>query len=74
MVVVDMIVLGGILPTSGHRDNFPSCMPWSSRLPVRMVYLSGSKMITVSLEKRTLKSASQKGTIPTSEFLKEDNM
>ena len=74
VMVVSIGGLGGSASTSRSSNNHHSQALWSSRHTVRMVSMVGSKTVTVSLVKRTLKSASQKGSIPTSELLKLGNM
>ena len=74
MVAVAMGGLGGSSSTSCHSDNLHNHAPWISLHPVRMVYLSGSKTLTVSLANSTLQSESQRGLIPTSEFSRSGNI
>ena len=74
MVAVALVGLGGSASTSGPSKNCQSISPWSYRHPMRMVSLAVSNTATVSLVKRTLKSAAQKGPIPTNELLKMGNM
>ena len=73
MVVLALDGMGGKSSTSGYRENLYSHTPWSSSHPVSMVSLEEPNMVTVSLEKSTLKYVPQKG-IPTSGLLKAGNM
>ena len=70
MVAVALGEMGISASTSGRIKNSHSRATWISYQSLRMVFLSVSKIDTVSLVKRTLKYTSQKGVIPTSEFLK----